>query len=206
MNVGGVILLGFIGSLAMGAQAQAAYVVSYTQLFSFITWTSVGIMGATAAVAGQNLGAGSPERTSRAVHVAAGLGLFLATAIGSTFLLIPTHLLGVFGMDDPVVVDLGVVLLRYLAISGLFITVALAFTGGLQGTGDTKNPLYISVISQVVLPVGICFSIQVFSTLDPVDIWLAIVLGHFTRAVLSITVFKREKWRDIKVEIGSSSA
>ncbi len=38
-----------VGSLAMSAQAQAAYVVSYTQLFSFITWTSVGIMGATAA-------------------------------------------------------------------------------------------------------------------------------------------------------------
>ena len=63
MNVGGVFLLAFIGSLAMSAQAQAAYVVSYTQLFSFITWTSVGIMGATAAVAGQNLGAGKPDRT-----------------------------------------------------------------------------------------------------------------------------------------------
>ena len=34
------------------------------------------------------------------------------------------------------VVDLGVQLLRYLAVSGLFVTVALAFTGGLQGTGE----------------------------------------------------------------------
>ena len=206
MNVGGVILLGFVGSLTMGAQAQAAYVVSYTQLFSFITWTSVGIMGATAAVAGQNLGAGNPDRTSRAVHVAAGFGLLLATAIGSTFLLLPTRLLGVFGMDDPIVLDLGVELLRYLALSGLFITVALAFTGGLQGTGDTKSPLYISIVSQMVIPVGLCFGIQTFSTLDPADIWLAIVLGHLTRAILSVIIFKREKWRDIKVEIGSAGA
>ena len=206
MNVGGVILLGFIGSLTMGAQAQAAYVVSYTQLFSFITWTSVGIMGATAAVAGQNLGAGNPDRTSRAVHVAAGFGLLLATAIGSTFLLVPTRLLGVFGMDDPIVVDLGVELLRYLALSGLFITVALAFTGGLQGTGDTKSPLYISIVSQMIIPIGLCWGIQVFSTLDPADIWLAIVLGHLARAILSVIVFKRGKWRGIKVEIGSARA
>lgn len=201
MNVGGVLLLAFIGSLAASAQAQAAYVVSYTQLFSFITWTSVGIMGATAAVAGQNLGAEQPDRTARSVHVAAGFGLMLAGAIGSTFLLIPTYLLGVFGMEDPIVIGLSVELLRYLAISGLFVTVALAYTGGLQGTGDTKSPMYISMISQIIVPLGICLGHQTFSTLEAHDIWLAIVLGHLTRATLSVIVFRRGKWRDIEVDI-----
>ena len=206
MNIGGVFLLAFIGSLAMSGQAQAAYVVSYTQLFSFITWTSVGIMGATAAVAGQNLGAGKPERASQGVRTAAGIGLMLAASIGVLFLLIPSMLLGIFGMDDPVVLELGVELLRYLAVSGLFITVALAYTGGLQGTGDTKSPMYISMVSQIVVPLGMCFIIQTFSTLDPRDIWLAIVLAHFTRATLSVFVFRREKWRDIKVDLGESGS
>ena len=205
MNVGGVLMLAFVGSLAASAQAQAAYVVSYTQIFSFITWTSVGIMGATAAVAGQNLGAGKPDRTARSVHVAAGLGLSVAAGIGVWFFLVPYQLLGLFGMTDPTVLALSVELLRYLAVSGLFITVALAYTGGLQGTGDTKSPMYISIVSQVAIPLGICFSIQTFSTLDPSDIWLAIVLGHMTRAVLSVIVFRREKWRDIKVDIDGAS-
>ena len=39
-----------------------AFAVSYSQLFSLVTWTSVGLMGAAAAVAGQNLGAGNPDR------------------------------------------------------------------------------------------------------------------------------------------------
>ena len=56
MNIGGVLLLSFIGSLAQSAAAQAAYAVGYSQLFSLITWTSVGLMGAASAVAGQNLG------------------------------------------------------------------------------------------------------------------------------------------------------
>jgi len=206
MNVGGVFLLAFIGSLAMSAQAQAAYVVSYTQLFSFITWTSVGIMGATAAVAGQNLGAGRPDRTREAVNTASGYGLMLAAIIGMAFLLIPNVLLGLFGMDDPVVRALSIQLLHYLSVSGLFITVALAYTGGLQGTGDTKSPMYISFVSQIFIPLGMCFLIRTFSTLDPWEIWLAIVVGHFTRATLSVAVFRRERWRDIEVAISSAEA
>jgi putative MATE family efflux protein len=204
MNVGGVFMLAFIGSLAMSAQAQAAYVVTYSQLFSFITWTSVGIMGATAAVAGQNLGAGRPDRTAQAVRVAAGYGLFLAATIGLAFLFIPNVLLGIFGMEDPIVRGLGVQLLRYLAVSGLFVTVALAYTGGLQGTGDTRSPMYISFVSQIFIPLGMCFLIQTFSTLDPGEIWLAIVLGHLTRAILSYSIFRREGWRDIQVAISSN--
>jgi Na+-driven multidrug efflux pump len=206
MNVGGVFLLGFIGSLAMSAQAQAAYVVSYTQLFSFITWTSVGIMGATAAVAGQNLGAGKPDRASKAVRTAAGFGLSVAAVVGSAFLLVPHALLSIFGMTDPAVTEISVQLMRYLAVSGLFITVALAYTGGLQGTGDTKSPMFISFVSQLFLPLSMCFLIQTFSTLDPGDIWLAIVLGHVTRATLSVSVFKRERWRDIRVVVGEAKA
>ena len=206
MNIGGVLLLAFIGSLAASAQAQAAYVVSYTQLFSFITWTSVGIMGATAAVAGQNLGAGKTDRTAKSVNVAAGFGLALAAVIGLTFLIIPDDLLGIFGMNDPVVQGLAVELLRYLAVSGLFITVALAYTGGLQGTGDTKTPMYISIVSQIIIPLGMCWAIQTFSTLEPHHIWMAIVLGHFTRMLLSILAFRRGHWREIRVDIGGAES
>src|SRR6185503_14248984 len=86
MNIGGVLLLRFIGSLPESGQSQAAYAVCYTQLFSLITWTSVGLMGAAAAVAGQNLGAGHPDRAKKAVHIAARFGLAGAAFIGIFFL------------------------------------------------------------------------------------------------------------------------
>ena len=107
-------------------------------------------------------------------------------------------------MDDPVVVDLGVQLLGYLAVSGFFITTALTYTGGLQGTGDTKSPLYISIVSQIVIPLGMCFVIDVTRGLQPGDIWLAIVVGHLTRASLSIIRFRQGAWRNIEVDIGSA--
>lgn len=204
MNVGGVFLLRFIGGLPQSAEAQAAYSITYTQLFSLITWTSVGIMGATGAVAGQNLGANRPDRTMRSVQVASGFGLMVAVFVGFFFLVIPDQLLGAFGVQDPAVLALGRQLLGYLSVSGLFITVALAYTGGLQGTGDTKSPLYISIVSQVVIPLGMCAYIDATRGLEPADIWLAIVLGHVTRAALSVWRFRQGKWRDIQVSLAPS--
>jgi len=201
MNIGGVLLLRFVGSLAQSAEAQAAYAIGYTELFSLITWTSVGLMGATAAVAGQNLGAGQPERSVQGVRVAARIGLSVAAVVGVLFLTIPRLLLHVFGMDDPAVVELGVQLLAFLAASGLFITVALAYTGGLQGTGDTRSPLYISIVSQVVVPLGLCWAIATWGTLEAHHIWLAIVIGHVTRSTLSVIRFRQGDWRDIEVAI-----
>jgi putative MATE family efflux protein len=206
MNVGGVLMLGFIGSVAHGAEAQATFAVGYTELFSFITWTSQGLLGAAAVIAGQNLGANKPERAVAGVRVAARFGLTGAAIIGATFLLIPRQLLGLFGMHDALVIDIGTQLLRVLAVSGLFITVALTYTGGLQGTGDTKSPLYISIVSQVMIPLGICFTVRQFGTLEPIHIWLAILSGHATRCLLSVIRFNQGKWRDIRVDLGKSAA
>ncbi len=201
MNVAGVLLLRFIGSLEHSAEAQAAYAVGYTELFSLITWTSVGLMGASATIAGQNLGAGNPERAAHGVAVAARIGLMVAAVVGAMFVLIPQILLGMFGMTEPLVTDLGEELLMYLSVSGFFITVALSYTGGLQGTGDTRSPLYISVISQIAVPIGLCTVFQAAGGLEPGEIWLAIVLGHLTRALLSVIRFRQGKWRHITVDI-----
>jgi putative MATE family efflux protein len=199
MNVAGVMLLRFIGSLEQSAEAQGAYAIGYTELFSLITWTSVGLMGAAATIAGQNLGAGQPDRAVQGVQTASRIGLAVAAAVGTTFVLFPGPLLWLFGATDPAVATIGEQLLRYLAVSGFFITLALTYTGGLQGTGDTKSPLVITLASQIAVPIGMCALIQSSRQLQPEDIWLAILLGHFTRCVLTVARFRQGKWRTISV-------
>jgi putative MATE family efflux protein len=201
MNVGGVLMLRFIGSLDESAAAQAAYAVGYTELFSLITWTSVGLMGASATIAGQNLGARNPERAMAGVRVASHIGLGVAAVVGAMFLLIPRYLLAVFGMTDTQVLDIATQLLRYLSLSGLFVTVALSYTGGLQGTGDTRSPLFISILSQVVVPLGLCTIFQTTVGLEAEYIWMAILAGHMTRCGLSVARFNQQKWRGIKVDL-----
>ena len=206
MNLAGVALLRFIGGLEQSAAAQAAYAIGYTELFSLITWTSVGLMGAAATVAGQNLGANQPERAIQGVHAACRIGLWVATVVGVAFVVAPHFLLRLFGATEASVATLGEELLQYLAVSGFFITVALTYTGGLQGTGDTRSPLFITLASQIAVPIGMCMAIQSSRPLVASDIWLAIVLGHFTRCVLTVLRFRQGRWRQIKVEIEGAHA
>lgn len=203
MNIAGVLLLRFIGATTQSAEAQAAYAVGYTELFSLVTWTSVGLMGAAATVAGQNLGAGHPDRSHEAVRVAARFGLAIAVGVGVLFVAIPDALLGLFGMTEPSVVRIGRQLLRFLSVSGLFITVALTFTGGLQGTGDTRSPLYITLVSQFALPIGFLAVMQATQPLETWHVWLAILMGHTTRCLLSVWRFEQGKWRGIELGIGA---
>jgi putative MATE family efflux protein len=206
MNIAGVLLLRFIGATTQSAEAQAAYAVGYTELFSLVTWTSVGLMGAAATVAGQNLGARQPDRSQQAVRESAKIGVGIAIIVGVLFLTIPGFLLQIFGMTEPNVVRIGTELLAYLSVSGLFITVALTFTGGLQGTGDTRSPLFISLISQFALPIGYLSVVQSTRTLEPRDIWLAIVMGHFLRCVLSVWRFNQGKWKAIEIGLRDSGS
>lgn len=206
MNVGGVLLLSFIGSLRDSAAAQAAYAVAYSQLFSLITWTSVGLMGAASAVAGQNLGARQPERAREAVNIAARFAFLGAAFLGIFYFFFPYQLLGIFGMNDSAALEIGASLLKILGFSGILVSVALTYTGGLQGSGDTKSPLYISIISQVAIPLGICFVLKNTIGLQALYIWLAILAGHFTRCALSFLRFRQGKWQDIKVDLETTHA
>ena len=73
---------------------------------------------------------------------------------------------------------------------------------GLQGTGDTRSPLFITLASQFALPIGMLTALQATRPLQPRDIWLAIVLGHALRCVLSVWRFEQGKWKSIEVKLG----
>ena len=201
LNVGGAILLRFIGSLPHSAEAQAAYTICYVQLFSFVTWAGFGLRAACATVIGQNIGAGKPERGKKGVFVGAYIGFGWALFFGLWYWFYPGMLLGWFGVEDELVIEIGTELLNFLAFSGLFVVVTLAFTGGLQGAGDTKRPMVIAFITQIIVLLGICFFFQTRGELTDTVIWAAILIAHFSRLTLSFLMFEQGKWKDIEVEL-----
>ncbi len=91
-------------------------------------------------------------------------------------------------------------------MSGFFVTVALVYNGALQGTGDTKSPFYISLVSQIVVPLGYCAVLDATHGLRAADIWTAIVIGHVLRCALGVLRFRQGRWRQIKVDIATPPA
>ena len=206
LNLGGVFLLVFIGMLPYSDSAQAAYTICYAQLFSLVTWTSFGLRNASSTLMGQNIGAGKRERGKQAVSVAALLGLGWAGAVAIMFWAIPGQLLSLFAATEEPIYGYGVSLLHWLAFSGLVLAPALALTGGLQGAGETKIPMYIAFATQIVLLLGMCGIFYITGTLTPQRVWLSIFVCHATRMALTWAVFRTEGWTHTKLELAAERA
>jgi len=201
LNVGGVFLLKFIGLLQFSSAAQAAYAIGYAQLFSLVTWPSFGLRAAAGTLMGQNIGAGNPRRGKTAVVVAAGLGGGWAIIIGLLFWLAPAGLLGLFNAVNEPVLGYGVSLLHYLSVSGVVLAVALALTGGLQGAGETRVPMVIAFVTQIVVLLGVCEILFLLNRLTAGGIWMAILVSHTARLALTLGVFRTERWVHIKLDL-----
>lgn len=207
LNLGGAVLIYFINQLEHNAAALAAYTVCYAQLFAIVTWAGFGLRAACATVMGQNIGAGKLPRGERAVYLGAGIGLGWALFFGILFWTIPDALLGVFSLDtEPEVAAIARELLQFLTFSSVCVVVVLAFTGGLQSAGDTRTPMYIAFITQIVILLGLCFVFDRTGHLTARNIWMAILISHVTRLVLTYIVFAAGRWRTIKVSLDAPVA
>jgi len=90
--------------------------------------------------------------------------------------------------------------------AGVFVVVMLAFTGGLQGAGDTRTPMYVAFITQIVILLGFCAAFQAADRLTSQVIWTAILIAHATRFVLTYLIFLRGSWRKIMVSLDAPAA
>lgn len=202
LNIGGAALIYFINQLPDSGAALAAYSVCYSQIFSIVTFTGFGLRAACATVIGQNIGAGKLARGEHAVYLGAGIGLVWAAVFGVIFWTLPGPVLSIFAIElNSTVGEISRTLLHFLTFSGVFVVVMLAFTGGLQGAGDTRTPMYVAFVTQIVILLGFCAAFQMADRLSSQVIWTAILIAHATRFVLTYAIFSRGSWRKIKVAL-----
>ncbi len=205
LNIGGVCLLRFIGLLEFSSAAQAAYSICYAQLFSLVTWISFGLRAASSTLMGQNIGAGDPKRGKHAVWLAAYIGSAWAVAVGLLFWAASDPFLRAFNLVDEPAHGYATSLLHYLSFSGVALAGALALTGGMQGAGETKTPMYIAFVTQIVVLLSICEGFLLAGSLTPERIWLAILVSHASRLLLTWAFFRSDAWIHKVIELVPST-
>jgi putative MATE family efflux protein len=125
-----------------GTPAIAALGIGH-RVESWLFMIGVGFGAATAAIVGQNLGAGRPDRASRAGWIATGT----CTAFGVVFcvaeLIAPEWFAGLFSRDAAVIAE-GARYLRIAALSQLAVCAEIVLEGALGGAGHTVAPMLSS--------------------------------------------------------------
>ena len=123
------------------------------QPFFFVFAVFMGLSVGTTAVVARHIGAGEPreagQTAAQSVLLAAALGVVIA---------IPGYLwadkvITLMGAE-PEVVELGTSYIRTLVWGAVFMLLAMLLSGALRGAGDTRTPMKVALVVNVVNVVG----------------------------------------------------
>jgi len=185
------IIAGF-GSPAIAGNGIAMRVVLFALLPSW------GMANAAATLVGQNLGAGRPDRAEQAVWRAALYNLVFLGCTGLLFVLFSQPIVRAFNAD-PAVVAYGTNALRIISAGFLFYAYGMVLTQAFNGAGDTWTPTFINLFCFWLWEIPLAWLLSKPLGLGPTGVFTAVLIGFSTMAVLSVVLFRRGRWKRVKV-------
>lgn len=166
------------------------------QIESISFMTIGGLQGAIAAFIGQNYAAQKWERLSkgynRALLMTIGFGLII-TAI---FLLFPQHLFRLF-IQEEAIIEAGVLYMRIVGISQVFMCMELLTVGAFNGIGKTYIPPIFSItFTGLRIPLAILLSSSDFFGLN--GVWLSISLTSIIKGIILVYWYQNSMNRMVR--------
>jgi len=173
-----------------GTPALAALGIGH-RVESWLFMTGVGFGAATAAIVGQNLGAGRPDRAARAGWMATAFCSSLGVVAFVLELTFPRQFAGLF-TNDLTVISEAAKYLRIVAVSQLAVCAEIVLEGALGGAGDTVPPMLASTaITASRVPLAAWSANRWGSA----GIWWVISLTAIGRGVAMAVLWGRGGWR-----------
>ena len=182
---------------AFGSVAVAGYTLAM-RIIMFALMPSWGISSAAATLVGQNLGAKHPERSERAVWLAGGYNTVLLFGVGALFFGVARWIVRPFTGDSRVV-TIGVECLRYVALGYPFYAWGMVMEQAFNGAGDTWTPTRINLVCYWMVQIPLGWWLSQPAGLGPRGVYLAICSAESLLAVISVLMFRRGRWKDVRI-------
>jgi len=185
----------FIGRA--GAVALAANQITI-QLLSFSFMPLWGITIAGSVLTGNWIGAGNPDRAEAYGRQVYKVGLYYALLVAIGLILARDYIFAVFS-NDPAILVLGAGLACVAAVFQICDGLRMISIGILQGAGDTRFPMFLSllVLWGLFVPLTYILVIQVGANVQIA--WLGGVFCYVLQASFLYGRFRSGKWKQIRI-------
>ncbi len=191
-----VLFFRIVAGSVLGTTATAALTVG-SRLRMLTIMPSLAFQVAAAALVGQSIGAKDWEQAEGYGWETVRLCTAIMVVVTVPLVVFASQLIDVF-TNDAEVIDVGTTMLRFFAVGQLFSAVSIASSGGLVGAGDTRPPLYYTIVSQWLLMLPLAWALMHMG-LDPVGAWMAWFVAPIVQAALTLQRFRSGKWKHIRV-------
>ena len=155
--------------------------------------------------AGQNVGAGKYDRVVKGARQGTAIAVGTAAVIVVLILAFGRQLMQIF-TDTPELVSLSMNMMRILAVGYIAVAVTQTLSGVMRGAGDTMTPMWISMVSTVLIRVPLAYGL-VYLTKTPqlpqgerACLFVSLVISWVLGALITGIFYKRGKWRGKAVQ------
>ena len=149
---------------------------------------------------GQNVGAGRGDRLKPGLKAMLMLGLISSTVLVGAILLFGHNIIGWFTQTE-LTMQLGVQGLQTLALGYICFSVTQVLQGTMRGAGETKVPMYISIITTVILRMPLAYLMAYLTRTaewpngQPIALFGSLLISWVVGMVLSIISYRMKFWR-----------
>ena len=185
-------IIGLVGT----AELAAANVLMNLLLVAILPTFGLGL--AASALVGQALGRADPDDAHQWAWDVLRVAVVMIAFIAVPMLLLPDLILKAF-LHDATTRDLARLPMRITGASLLFEAVGIVFMNALQGAGDTKRTMQISVASQWVLFLPLAFLVGPLLGYGLLGIWLTQAFYRTLQAAVFWWFWERRGWVQIKL-------
>ncbi len=191
----------FVGTL--GTQESVATNIAFNiEALSFLPM--VGLMIGVAVVVGQRLGENKPVLAEKAAWSAIHIAVTFFGVLAVLYLTLPEIFIypftlygGLSSLDNGV--EAISVLLRFVAFFCLFDAIFLVFLGALEGAGDTRFIMKMSIVISIFLLIVPCYIYSRFFEATLLGYWWIITINVVIYCGVFFWRFKTGPWRSMRV-------
>ena len=101
--------------------------------------------------------------------------------------------------DSVAVVDMGYIMLWFFTIAQVFSGLSIVAGGVLAGGGETKPPLYYTIVAQWLVMLPLSYILAFLFGMDTLGIWIAWLLGGIIQGVLVWARYLKGTWKKIVI-------
>lgn len=155
---------------------------------------------------GQNVGAGRMDRVHEGVRSGLRAGLAIAAALVAMILLGGRPLMGLFTQTQAVV-DTSMHMMKILAVGYIAMAITQSLSGVMRGAGDTVTPMWISLVTTVVIRMPLAYLIAYLTRSEaqpngtPDALFISLLIAWISGAVITSIFYKRGKWKKKSVMV-----
>lgn len=180
-----------------GEDAMAGYTIAI-RVIIFTILPAFGVANAAATLVGQNLGANQPDRAERSVWKAGLYNMIFLGTVSVIFFVFAGPIIRIFS-TEPQVVAYGISCLRYVCLGYIFFAYGMVLIQSFNGAGDTVTPTVLNIFGFWLFQIPLAYVLSITLKYGPTGVFFAIAAAESLIAVVAIILFRRGKWKTVKV-------